>query len=222
MTSSASELTLVIGTKNYSSWSFRPWLALKHLRVPFREQVVHLGEATTRPAILQHSPSGRVPVLLHGKVRVWDSLAICEYLAERFPEAGLWPRDVEARAVARAVSAEMHAGFQALRNNMPMNVRARKPGRGRGAGVDEDVQRLQELVEECRTRFGAGGPFLFGAFSIADAMFAPVVSRFVTYGVELRPMVKAWADPVWDLPPVREWREACEVEGHVLPKYEQT
>jgi glutathione S-transferase len=215
------ELTLVLATKNYSSWSWRPWLALKKSGLPFREVLVHLGTPETTAEILRHSPTGRVPALRHGDLTVWDSLAICEYVAELAPGAQLWPAEREARAVARAVSAEMHSGFTALRTHLPMNVTAHKPGRGlSAAGVAEDVARVQALVEDCRARFGRGGPFLFGAWSLADAMYTPVVSRFRTYGVELASSVRVWADAVWEEPAVREWREACAAEGHRLAKYE--
>src|SRR3954447_15738501 len=145
-----SELTLVVGSKNYSSWSLRPYLALAHTGQPFREVVVPLDEPDTAAKIAQHSPSGRVPALRHGSIVIWDSLAICEYLAETFPQARLWPQDKEARAVARSVTAEMHSSFSALRQNMPMDIRSRKPGQGRAPGVAEDIARIQALWNDCR------------------------------------------------------------------------
>jgi glutathione S-transferase len=215
----SSPLTLVVGTKNYSSWSLRPYLALAHTGQPFQEVVIQLGEPDTTQNILRHSPSGRVPLLKHGEVSIWDSLAICEYLAETFPEAKLWPQDAAARAVARSVTAEMHSSFMALRNNMSMNLHARKPGQGRAPGVAEDIARIQELWTDCRARFGQGGPFLFGHFTIADAFYAPVATRFVTYGVELTPVCAAYRDAVLALPAFQKWLEAAKDEKR-LAKYE--
>lgn len=212
---SQAPLTLVVGTKNYSSWSLRPYLALAHTGQPFQEVVVHLGEPDTTQQILQHSSSGRVPLLKHGELSIWDSLAICEYLAETFPEARLWPEDTAARAVARSVTAEMHSSFAALRQNMNMNIRARKPGHGRAPGVAEDIARIQSIWNECRSRFGRGGPFLFGAFSVADAFYAPVVTRFVTYDVALDPVGEAYRDAVLALPSFQKWAEAAQHEKPV-------
>ncbi len=205
-------LTLVVGTKNYSSWSLRPYLALAHTGQPFQEVVIQLGEPDTTQKILQHSPSGKVPLLKHGDVSIWDSLAICEYLAETFPEARLWPEDKAARAVARSVTAEMHSGFTALRQHMSMNLHARKPGQGRAPGVAEDIARITALWNDCRARFGQGGPFLFGRFTIADAFYAPVVTRFVTYGVELDAVGAAYRDAVLALPAMKAWTEAARHE----------
>ena len=214
------ELTLVVASKNYSSWSLRPYLALAHTGQPFREVVVQLGQPDTAANIAKHSPSGRVPALVHGELVIWDSLAICEYLAELFPQAKLWPQDATARAVARAVTAEMHSGFATLRNHMPMNLRARRPGEGRAPGVDEDISRVTQLWRECRERHGKGGPFLFGAFSIADAFYAPVVTRFVTYGVELDAVGGAYRDAVLALPAMRAWTQASQGEPPVA-RYEK-
>jgi glutathione S-transferase len=211
-----SELTLVVGSKNYSSWSLRPYLALAHTGQPFQEVVVALDAPDTAANIARHSPSGRVPVLRHGALSIWDSLAICEYLAETFPAARLWPEDKAARAVARAVTAEMHSGFAALRQNLPMNIRARRAGQGHDApGVKDDIRRVLALWSECRARYGQGGPFLFGAFSIADAFYAPVVTRFVTYGVELDAGAAAYRDAVLGLPAMRRWVEAAAAEPPV-------
>ncbi|NMO17103.1 glutathione S-transferase family protein [Pyxidicoccus fallax] len=212
-------LTLVVGTKNYSSWSLRPYLALAHTGQPFQEVVIQLGEPDTTQKILQHSPSARVPLLKHGELSIWDSLAICEYLAETFPEARLWPEDKAARAVARSVTAEMHSSFAALRQHMSMNIHARKPGQGRAAGVAEDIARITALWNDCRARFGQGGPFLFGHFTIADAFYAPVVTRFVTYGVELDAVCSAYRDAVLALPAFQKWAEAAKHEKKVA-KYE--
>lgn len=214
------ELTLVVASKNYSSWSLRPYLALAHTGQPFREVVVPLGQADTAAHIAKYSPSGRVPALLHGELAIWDSLAICEYLAEQFPQAKLWPQDTAARALARSVTAEMHSGFANLRNHMPMNLHARKPGEGRAPGVAEDISRITSLWKEYRSRFGQGGPFLFGAFSIADAFYAPVVTRFVTYDVELDAVGAAYRDAVLALPAMKAWTEAARNEPPVA-RYEK-
>jgi glutathione S-transferase len=215
------ELTLVVGSKNYSSWSLRPYLALAHTKQPFREVVVPLDRPDTAAQIAQHSPSGRVPVLRHGELVVWDSLAICEYLAETFPEAALWPEAAHARAVARAVCAEMHSGFAALRTNCPMNIRLSAPGRGTDApGVAQDIARIQALWNECRGRFGQGGPFLFGRFSIADAFYAPVVMRFQTYGVPFDPAGATFRDALLALPGMQAWVKAAESEP-TIAKYDQ-
>ncbi|WP_426756951.1 glutathione S-transferase family protein [Myxococcus sp. Y35] len=213
------QLTLIIGSKNYSSWSLRPYLALAHTGQPFQEVVVQLAQPDTDETIARYSPSRRVPVLQHGDLTVWDSLAICEYLAETFPEAQLWPEDKAARAVARAVTAEMHSSFAALRQHMSMNLRARKPGKGREPGVAEDIARVQAIWNDCRGRFGQGGPFLFGRFSIADAFYAPVVTRFVTYEVELDAVSAAYRDAVLALPALQKWTEEGR-QGPSIARYE--
>jgi glutathione S-transferase len=207
-----SGFTLVIGNKNYSSWSLRPWLAMKMAGVEFAEVVIPLRRDATATEIARHSPGGKVPALRHGELVVWESIAILEFIAEAFPEARLWPRQREARAVARAVSAEMHAGFVALRTHMPMNIRGSKSGRGRTPEVEKDIRRIVAIWEDCRARFGAGGPFLFGAFGNADAMYAPVVTRFNTYGVALEGLARAYADAILALPPMREWFAAAAAE----------
>ena len=216
-----SSLTLVIGSKDFSSWSLRPWLALKQTGQPFAEIVVPLRRPDTRARILEHSPSGKVPLLKHGERTVWDSLAICEYLAELFPEARLWPEDVHARAVARSVSAELHSGFAALRTHMSMDLKTRHPGEGRTPESEADIARIAALWNDARARFGQGGPFLFGQggpflfgrFSIADAMYAPVVTRFDTYGVELDPVARAYCDTVLNMPAMKEWIAAAQAES---------
>lgn len=213
------KLSIIIGSKNYSSWSLRAWLALEQTGAPFDEVVIALDRPETKGEIARHSPSGRVPALHDGERVVWDSLAIAEYLAERFPEAGLWPADESARAIARAVSAEMHSGFSALRQNMPMNMRASAPGRGRAPGVDEDLARIFAIWRECRERFGAGGPFLFGRRSVADAMYAPVVSRLTTYGVALDETAAAYSRAIWELPAMQRWLAASRLEP-AASKYE--
>ncbi len=215
-----SDLTLVIGNKNYSSWSMRPWLAMRVAGVPFDEVRIPLYEAETTASLMRWSPSGLVPLLQEGELKVWDSLAICEYLAERFPECGLWPADPAARAVARAVSAEMHAGFSGLRTAMVMNVRRRYPDRGRTPECLKDIERVLAIWTDCRRRFGNGGDFLFGRFSIADAMYAPVVLRFQTYAVALDGVARQYADAVLALPAVQEWVEAAGQEAERIPKFD--
>ena len=212
------DLTLVIGNKNYSSWSLRPWLAMRAAGIAFEEVVIPLYQAESKAALLAHSPAGKVPVLRHGDRVVWDSLAIIEYLAETLA-AGLWPENPAARALARAVSAEMHAGFAALRAAMPMNLRD-QPSRPAGSdAVAADIERVTAIWRDCRTRFGAGAPFLFGAFSAADAMYAPVVTRFRTYGVALDPTCRAYADAVLALPAFLEWQRAARQEPWVITRY---
>lgn len=214
------EYTLVIGNKNYSSWSLRPWLLMRAAGIPFEEIRIPLRTAGTAARIREHSPAGRVPVLHAGSITIWDSLAIAEFLAERHPEAKLWPEAVEARAHARAVSAEMHSGFQALRKHMPMHCRAFHPGVGRTPEVLADIDRITDAWRDCRVRFGEGGAFLFGGFSIADAMFAPVVLRLRTYAVDLDAVCRAYADAVLALPAMRRWLAEAEAETEVIPEYE--
>jgi len=212
--------TLVIGNKNYSSWSLRPWLLMREAGLSFDEIRIPLRKPDTAARIREHSPTGRVPVLYGGSLTIWDSLAIAEYLAERHPEHALWPADTTARAHARAVSAEMHSGFQALRTHMPMHCRARFPGVGRTPEVLADIARVTDSWRECRARFGTGGPLLFGAFSIADAMYAPVVLRFRTYAVELDAVCRAYADAVLALPAMGRWLAEADAETEVIPEYE--
>lgn len=214
------KLKIVLGNKNYSSWSFRPWLVLKHLGVPFDEIVIPLDQPSTHAEIKKYSPSGRLPVLVDGDRLIWDSLSICEYLHEQFEDRGLWPADAGARAWARSVSAEMHSGFQALRQDCPMKIRESLPGRVIRPEVQQDIDRIVGLWSDCRRRFGASGPFLFGAFSIADAMYAPVVSRFKTYGVPLEKIQAAYAEAIWSLPAVQEWLAAARAETHRMARYD--
>ena len=216
-----SDFTLVIGNKNYSSWSLRPWLAMRMAGIPFREVRIPLYTPDSSAALSTWSPSGRVPLLQDGTLKVWESLAIGEYLAERFPDAGLWPRSREARAVARSVSAEMHSGFAALRSAMPMNIRQRHPDSGRTPECLRDIGRVLAIWRDCRARFGEGGNFLFGRFSIADAMYAPVVLRFRTYGVALDGAAKGYADAVMALPALQEWVADAEQEAESIPKFDR-
>ncbi|OAN60945.1 glutathione S-transferase family protein [Magnetospirillum moscoviense] len=195
--------TLIIGTKQFSSWSLRPWLAAKMAGIAFDEVVIALRQPDTKANIMQHSPSGKVPCLIDGDLAVWDSLAICEYLAEQVPS--LWPEDRAARAVARAVSAEMHSGFQNLRNLCSMDVLSDLPMAEIAPELAPEVARINAMWTDCRTRFGLSGPFLFGRFSVADAMYAPVVTRFKTYYLPLEPVPAAYADAVMALPAMAEW-----------------
>jgi glutathione S-transferase len=206
-----SELALLIGNKNYSSWSLRPWLALRASSIPFDETVVKLYMPGSADQIKTWSPAGKVPVLRHGTRQVWDSLAICEYLAETFPEKKLWPRDSGERAHARAISAEMHSGFQNLRMQMPMNVRAKGRKVPRTPELEADIARVKSLWADCRKAASVRGPFLFGEFSIADAMYAPVAFRFQTYGVQ-----DDYAESLVKIPAMREWAEAGAKEPETI------
>ncbi len=206
------ELTLVIGDKRFSSWSLRPWLALKQIGLPFREALIRLRRPETKAEILKHSPSGKIPCLVHGTLSVWDSLAIIEYVNELRPEAQLWPADRAARAHARSISAEMHSGFAALRQHLGMDLQ-REPARGEWpAEAAADIERIQAIWAECKARYGAGGPFLFGRFTAADAMYAPVVTRFHRYGVPLDPALAAYRDVVLALPAMQDWTAEAQKE----------
>lgn len=215
------QLTLVIGNKNYSSWSLRPWLAMKQFGLEFNEIRIPLyNDPDCSLKIRQYSSSGKVPVLLHDKQTVWDSLAICEYLAETFPTLQWWPEDKAARALARSISAEMHSGFQNLRQNMPMNCRTKYPGKGLEPGVQQDIDRIISIWQESRQKFGAGGNFLFGNFTIADAFFAPVVLRFIAYDVQLDTVSINYVELVLELAAMQEWINAAKNETEVIPQYE--
>ena len=219
-----SKPVLTIGNKNYSSWSLRPWIALKAGGIAFGEKLVMLFDenwSQTKASL----PSGTVPVLEHDDRVIWETLAILEYAAETWPEAKLWPDDKTARAHARAFSNEMHANFTAVRSNMPMNIRGEFPGRGRGQGetaeaVARDIRRIETIWTQCRETFGSTGDFLFGAFTIADAMYAPVVSRFTTYAVELNPTAQAYMDAVQAHPAMVEWSDAGRAEPWVIKEDE--
>ncbi|MEL3890659.1 glutathione S-transferase family protein [Ferrovibrio sp. MS7] len=205
-------LILVIGNKNHSSWSLRPWLALKAAGLAFEERLIGLRRPETKAEILRYSPSGKLPLLIDGALSVWDSLAICEYVAERAPQAGLWPEAADARAVARAVAAEMHSGFMPLRRDYSMDISRRFPDQG-SPEAKADALRVQEIWRDCRARFGQSrGDFLFGGFGIADCMYAPVVTRFRTYGLALDPVSQAYCDAVMAHPAMREWCQAAEQE----------
>jgi glutathione S-transferase len=214
------EFTLVLGNKNYSSWSLRGFLAARLAGIDFEERLVRLSEPGSRAQLLSHSPAGKVPILKHGARVVWDSLAIIEYLAEQRPEAQLWPADADARALARSIAAEMHAGFAALRRHMPMNLRKHLPGKGQGPGVGADIARIVAIWEDCRRRFGAGGPFLFGKPGAVDAMYAPVATRFRTYGVALDEVAEAYVEAVLAWPPFLEWQAAAVEEPWIIAEDE--
>jgi len=203
---------LVIGNKNYSSWSMRPWVLLREAGIPFEEVQLKFDDAGHIAEARRYSPAGQVPVLLVGSEPVWDSLAICETVAEMFPEKQLWPADTRARQVARSVCAEMHAGFRHLRGAMPMNIRSSFPGKGMSPQVQDDIDRIVTIWESCRKGHAAHGGMLFGRFSIADAYYAPVVMRFMTHAVALPPQAQAYADAVRTLPSVQEWMAAARRE----------
>jgi glutathione S-transferase len=215
-----SGLTLVIGNKNYSSWSMRPWVAMVAFGIPFNEVRVLLDQPDTSTRIAEYSAAGRVPVLIAGDMTIWDSLAICEYLAEQFQEKHMWPQDVAARAMARSVVAEMHSGFAGLRSAMSMNIRQHMPGRGRTPEAQGDIGRISEIWEECMSRFGHH-QFLFGDFSIADAFFAPVVMRFRTYGVALAPALQAYCDRMQAHPAVARWVREALAETETAPLHDE-
>lgn len=213
-------LKLAIANRNYSSWSLRAFLVLDRTRAPFEQVVIPLRQAGTEAEIRKVSPSGRLPVLLDGTVVVWDSLAIAEYLAERFPAARLWPSDPVARATARSVCAEMHAGFTALRQTLPMNLRRRRPGGFEAPSVLEDVARITKIWLDLRLAFGSGGPYLFREYGIADAFFTPVAARFRTYGVPLPPEAAAYRDALLTWPAFRRWEAEAEREPWTIPEYD--
>jgi glutathione S-transferase len=213
---------LIIGNKLYSSWSLRPWLLMKALGLPFQETVIPLSQPDTKKNILMHSPSGKVPLLIDGNIRVWESLAIAEYLADKLPNAGVWPNDAAARAHARSSSSEMHAGFQALRQACPMNLgRQFKPRSTWAPEVVDNVERLEALWADARQQFGRGGPFLYGAFSAADAMYAPVVTRFDSYQIKVKQETRLYMNAILHHPAFVEWRVAALKETWFLPNYEQ-
>src|SRR5262244_2620958 len=193
-------LKLIIGNKNYSSWSLRPWIAMKVAGIAFDEEVISLDAKDFKSRVTKISGTGKVPALADGEVQLWESLAILEYLAERYPDARLWPADPAPRAMARAIAAEMHAGFVPLRRHLPMNMWRPVMRRELTAEVQANVRRIDALWTDCRTRYGTGGAFLFGAFGAADAMYAPVVARFHTYAVEVGAMVRGYMEAVMALP----------------------
>ncbi len=209
-----SSLTLVIGNKNYSSWSLRPWLALRKAGIPFEEVKILLDKPDTKQRILKHTPAGKVPALLVDGQTVWDSLSICEWAAERNPD--LWPKDAADRAHARSISAEMHSGFMALRAAMPMNIRATDRKVPTSPSLEADIARITDIWNQCRSAHDMSGPWLFGHFTIADAMYAPVATRLRTYGVAPDPVSKAYIDTLFADPAFKEWRAEAEGEEDML------
>ncbi|MXN52714.1 glutathione S-transferase [Shinella sp. AETb1-6] len=213
-----SDLILYIGNKNYSSWSLRPWIAMEAAGVPFTDEVIPFDFPAGNPKFKAISPTGRVPVLHHGDVRVWESLAIIEYVAELFPDKGIWPKDAGARAEARAISMEMLSGFRALRNACPMNIRREPRAIALPDGVTDDVARIETIWKEALAR--SRGPFLFGAFSAADAMYAPVVNRFETYRLTEDDAVLAYIARVKAHPAWQKWQAAALAEPWIVPEDE--
>ncbi len=212
-----STITLVVGNKNYSSWSLRPWMALTMAGIPFEEVVIPLDQPRTKAEIASHSKAGRVPILHHGKITVWESLAILEYLADTFPEKNLWPRTKAARAMAHSISSEMHAGFSALRNACPMNLRRPRKPVALSDATHADIQRIENMWRECRANFAKGGKFLFGKFSNADSMYAPVVTRFDTYDIKVAKDTRQYMDNVMATSAFRKWKEAGLKETWKIP-----
>jgi glutathione S-transferase len=215
-------MKLVIGNKNYSSWSLRPWIAMKALGIAFEEILIPFGTPLGNPdfkaRLAAYTPAGLVPVLIDGDVHVWETLAIMEYLAEKFPDKRLWPADAKARAHARAISSEMHAGFSALRGECPMNIRRPIRERALSDAAQANVRRIEELWGEARAKYG--GPFLFGKFGAADAMYAPVVARLNTYGVKVGREARAYMEAVMALPAWAEWRKGALAESWIVPEDE--
>ena len=214
------KLHLVIGNKNYSSWSLRPWMALTMAHIPFDETVIPLYQPQSRKLICEHSAAGKVPVLHHGKVTVWESLAILEYLADAFPDRKFWPEGKAARAAARSAASEMHCGFAALRNACPMNLRRPRKAIAMGEAVKADIARVDALWSQCRKAYGRKGRFLFGPFSNADAMFAPVVTRFNTYDIKVSGEARAYMEAVLATPAFKTWEKAAREETWTIPQEE--
>lgn len=221
-----SKLTLVIANKCHSSWSMRPWLLLTHFKIPFEEVLIPFGPTFDDPQwkakVAPYNPAGKVPALVDGEIRAWESIAIMEHVADAFPDLAIWPRDQAARTLARSIASEMHSGFSALRSACPCNLGQRHPPRDRGPAVAADVARITQIWNDARLRFGkaTGNPFLFGDFCAADAMFAPVATRFRTYSIEIDPASRAYVDAIYDLPAFQSWREAALKETWIVPEDE--
>lgn len=211
---------LYLANKLYSSWSLRPWLAMHAAGIAFDETVIPLKRPETKAAILAVSPSGKLPCLVDGGIAVWESLAIIEYVAEKFPDRAIWPREVSARAHARAISNEMHGGFQALRQSCPMNLGKRFAAPPPSDDLNANISRIEDLWRSTRARFGKGGDFLYGAFTAADAMYAPVVTRLETYGLPVREDTKGYMRAVTAHPSFRAWRKAALAEPWIITEYE--
>jgi glutathione S-transferase len=216
------DFKLIMGNRNYSPWSLSAWLTAKSAGMDFDEVIIPLNEGTTRQEILRYWYNGKVPILQHGEITIWESISICEYIAEIYPEAGLWPLEIRARAVARSLSSEVHSGFRSLREHMPMNVRSQFPSEGRIIYVQEEINRVLAIWRRCRERFGRdnGGPFLFGSFSIVDALFAPIVSQFKTHSVDLDDIEKEYSNAILSLPAMGVWIKASQDEPMVIDKFE--
>ena len=213
-------LTLVIGNKSYSSWSMRPWMLLEGFGIPFAEIVIPLYAEGSKETILKTSPSGKVPALVDGDVTIWDSLSICEYVAEGFPRLAIWPREKAARALARSMSAEMHSSFQALRQLCPMVVHRPKAPADFTADALADVARIEAMWAASRAKCGQGGPFLFGAFSAADAMYAPIVLRFDNYYAPVNATTQAYMDAIMATPAWKKWMAGAAAETWRIPRFE--
>lgn len=211
---------LIIGNKNYSSWSLRPWLLLKVKGIAFTETKIPLYIESSKEKLMSYSPSGKVPAFEHNSNTVWDSLAICEYVAELYPEAGCWPDNQADRSVARSISHEMHSGFFEIRNALPMNCRLSRPREELSEALQTDIQRVCDIWRGCRERFSAKGAFLFGEFSIADAMYAPVVLRFQSYGIDVGPVERAYMDLILSLPELGSWVAEAVLEEEVIEGFE--
>jgi glutathione S-transferase len=213
-------LKLIIGNKNYSSWSFRPWLAMKVANIPFEEEVIPLDASNFKTRLGEFSGNGKVPLLIDGDTYVWESVAILEYLAEKFPSAKLWPSDLALRAKARAIAAEMHAGFSPLRRDLPMNMRRPVRRRELTAEAQSNVRRIETIWTDCRRQSASGGSFLFGGFGAADAMYAPIVSRLHTYDVAVAAPCRDYMDAIMALPAWMEWHRGALAETGILPEDE--
>ncbi|MBX2810862.1 MAG: glutathione S-transferase family protein [Myxococcales bacterium] len=213
-------MKLLIANKNYSSWSLRSWLLLRELAIPFEEEKLSFTDPNWKTSVLSISPAGRVPVLVDDSLVIWDTLSITEYVAEKFPDAGVWPRNREARVVARSICAEMHAGFPNIRAQMPMNIEAQLPGRGWNAEVKAETERIIAIWTTYRNQWAHAGPMLFGAFSAADAFYAPIVWRFITYGVELPPVAAAYRDTICALASMKSWEAEARDEHDFLSEDE--
>lgn len=209
-------MLLVVGNKRYSSWSLRPWVLMKHFQIPFEEKLIPLDQPQTTSEILKYSPSAKVPALIDGDINIWESLAIAEYLNDKYPEKNMWPADIKQRATARTISNEMHAGFQTMRNHMPHDLKKQLTNFDYGP-AKADIERIKKIWGDCLTK--SGGPFLFGNFSIADAMYAPVVNRFVTYGVLLEPDIAQYVETLRALPAHQEWIQQGLAENMIMARY---
>ena len=211
---------LIIANKNYSSWSLRPYMALAAFEIPFAEKLIHFGEPQFGKAVRRHSKAGLVPILKHNGLVIWDSLAIMEYLNETWPNKQMWPKNKAARAMARSISAEMHAGFKALRNACPMNLRRPPKSVAMNEAILNDVARLESIIAQCRKAHSKGGAFLFGRFSLADAIYAPLLTRLETYAIKVKPITKAYIKAVLETAGFQSWKTAALKEKWIVPEDE--